>query len=99
MRLEVLLGGILRVLDGLNVVGMSQMSLVGGFLKRSLDLVFSGFEVVLGGLFEMFSCLLVLFSCLRRHVFKPLSKDFDLEREQNNRGLSAAWPTFELQDC
>jgi hypothetical protein len=50
----VLLGGILRVLDGLKVVGMRQVGLVGGFLKHSLHVMFSGFEVVLGGPFEMF---------------------------------------------
>ena len=46
----------LRVLEGLNVVGMRQVGLVGGFLNRSLHVMFSGFRVVLGGLFEMFSC-------------------------------------------
>jgi len=53
----------LRVLEGLNVVGMRQVGLVGGFLNHSLHVMFSGFHVVLGGLFEMFSCLLVMFSC------------------------------------
>jgi hypothetical protein len=67
----VLLGGILRVLDGLNVVGMRQVGLVGGFLNRSLDLMFSGFEVVLSGLFEIFGGLFVIFSCLLRHFVSP----------------------------
>ncbi len=63
-----LLGGILRVLDGLNVVGMRQVGMVGGFFKHSLHVMFSGFRVVLSRLFEMFSCLLVMFSCLLRHI-------------------------------
>jgi hypothetical protein len=62
----VLLGGIPRVLDGLNVVGMRQLGVVGGFLKPSLHVVLSGCQVLLGGLFEMFSCLLVMFGRLLR---------------------------------
>jgi len=31
----------------------------------------SGFQMLLGGLFEMFSCLLVMFGCLLRHVLNP----------------------------
>jgi hypothetical protein len=54
----VLLGGIPRVLDGLNLVGMRQLGMVGGFLNRSLYVLLSGFQVLLGGLFEMLSCLL-----------------------------------------
>jgi hypothetical protein len=68
VRFQVLLRGIRRVLDGLNVVGVRQVGLVGGFLNHSLHVMFSGFHVVLGGLFEVFSCLLVMFSCLLRHV-------------------------------
>jgi hypothetical protein len=64
----VLFGGIPRVLEGLNVVGMRQLGVVGGFLNPSLHVVFSGFQMLLGGLFEMFSCLLVMLSCLLRHV-------------------------------
>jgi hypothetical protein len=64
----VLLGGIPRVLEGLNVVGMRRLGVVGGFLKPSLHVLLSGFQVLLGGLFEMFSCLLVMFGRLLRHV-------------------------------
>jgi hypothetical protein len=64
----VLLGGIPRVLDGLNVVGMRQLGVVGGFLKPSLHVLLSGFQVLLGGLFEMFSRLLVMFGRLLRHI-------------------------------
>jgi hypothetical protein len=64
----VLLGGIPRVLEGLNVVGMGQLGVVGGFLKLSLHMLLSGFQVLLGGLFEMFSCLLVMFDRLLRRV-------------------------------
>jgi hypothetical protein len=91
----VLLGGILRVLEGLNVVGMRQVGLVGGFLNRSLHVMFSGFRVVLGGLFEMFSCLLVMFSCLLGHVLNPFHGISIL----NEMGLSSACPTLKLQDC
>ena len=63
-----LLRGIRRVLDGLNVVGVRQVGVVSGFLNRSLHVMFSGFQVVLGGLFEMFSCLLVMFGRLLRHI-------------------------------
>ena len=87
-----LLGGIPRVLEGLNVVGMRQLGVVGGFLKPSLHVLLSGFQMLLGGLFEMFSCLL-------RHGLKTLSRDFDLEPERDNKGLSAAWPTLKLPDC
>ena len=66
-----LLGGIPRVLEGLNVVGMRQLGVVGGFLKPSLHVLLSGFQMLLGGLFEMFSCLLVMFGCLLRHVLNP----------------------------
>ena len=67
-----LLGGIPRVLEGLNVVGMRQLGVVGGFLKPSLHvLLLSGFQVLLGGLFEMFSCLLVMFGRLLGHVLNP----------------------------
>jgi len=64
----VLLGGIPRVLEGLNVVGVRQLGVVGGFLKRPLHVLLSGFQVLLGGLFEMFSCLFVMFGRLLRHV-------------------------------
>ena len=67
-----LLSGIPRVLEGLSVVGMRQLGVVGGFLKPSLHLLLSGFQMLLGGLFEMFSCLLVMFGCLVRHVLNPL---------------------------
>ena len=60
-----LLGGIPRVLEGLNVVGMRQVGVVGGFLELSLRVVLSGFQVLFGGLFEMFSCLLVVFGRVR----------------------------------
>jgi len=80
------------------VVGMRQLGVVGGFLKPSLHVVLSSFQMLLGGLFEMFSCLLVMLGCLLRHVLNPF-KDFDLERKRNNTGLSAAWPTLKLQDC
>jgi hypothetical protein len=95
----VLLGGIPRVLEGLNVVSMRQLGVVGGFLKPSLHVLLSGFQMLLGGLLEMFSCLLVMFSCLLRHGLKTLSRDFDLEPERDNKGLSAAWPTLKLPDC
>jgi hypothetical protein len=64
----VLLGGIPRVLDRLNVVGMRQLGVVGGFLKPSLHVLLSGFQVLLGGSFEMFSGLLVMFGRLLRHI-------------------------------
>jgi hypothetical protein len=64
----VLLGGIPRVLEGLNVVGMRQLGVVGGILKLSLHMLLGGFQVLLGGLFEMFSCLLVMFGRVVRHV-------------------------------
>jgi hypothetical protein len=64
----VLLGGIPRVLEGLNLVGMRRLGVVGGFLKPYLHVLLSGFQVLLGGLFEMFSCLLVMFGRLLRHV-------------------------------
>jgi hypothetical protein len=64
----VLLGGIPRVLDCLNVVGMRQLGVVSGFLKLSLHVLLSGFQVLLGGLFEMVSCLLVMFGRGLRHV-------------------------------
>ena len=67
-----LLSGIPRVLEGLNVVGMRQLGVVGGFLKPSLHLLLSGFQMLLGGLFETFSCLLVMFGCLLRRVLNPL---------------------------
>jgi hypothetical protein len=54
------------------VVGMGQLGVVGGFLKLSLHMLLhmllSGFQVLLGGLFEMFSCLLVMFDRLLRRV-------------------------------
>ena len=56
------------MLEGLNVVGMRRLGVVGGFLKPSLHVLLSGFQVLLGGLFEMFSCLLVMFGRLLRHV-------------------------------
>ena len=65
---EVLLGGIPRVLEGFNVVGMRQLGVVGGFLKPSLHVLLSGCQVLLGGSFEMFGCLLVVFGRLLRRV-------------------------------
>ena len=58
-----LLGGILHVFPGLNQVGMRQFPVVGGFLKRSGQVLFGGFPVVPRGLFEMFSCFLVMTGC------------------------------------
>ena len=95
VRLQVLLGSIPRVLECFNVVGMRQLGVVGGFLNLSLHVLLSGFQVLLGGLFEMFSCLLVVFGRLLRHVlnlFHGISILSDME-------LSAARPTLELQDC
>lgn len=58
-----LLGGFLHVLPGLNHVGMRQLRVVGGFLKRPRQVLFGGFPVFPRGLFEMFSYFLVMTGC------------------------------------
>jgi len=46
VRGYVLLGSVLRVLVGMNAVGVSQMGVVGGLLMLASFVVFGGFMVV-----------------------------------------------------
>jgi hypothetical protein len=63
MRFYVFLRSILRVLVGMNFVGVRQVCVVGGFLMVAGFVMLGGFMVVLRSMFMMSSCLLVVVGC------------------------------------
>jgi hypothetical protein len=65
---DVLLGGMLRVLFGVDRVGMRRVRVVGGFLGVSVLVMLGGFRVVPRSTFVMFCRLLVLSGCFFGHV-------------------------------
>ena len=63
MCFYVLLGSMLRVLVGVNVVTVSRLCMVGGFLMVAGLVMFGGFGVVFSSVRVMFRGLLVMFGC------------------------------------
>jgi hypothetical protein len=63
MRLYVFLRSILRVLVGMNFVGVRQVCVMGCFLVVAGFVMLGGFMVVLRSMFMMSSCLLVVVGC------------------------------------
>ena len=59
----VLLGSILRVLVGVNVVAVRHLCVMGGFLMIACLVMLGGFSVVFRSVSVMFGCLLVMFGC------------------------------------
>jgi hypothetical protein len=63
----VVLGRFPRVMFGLQVMAMGQMSVMAGLLVIACFVVLGSRPVVLGGMFVMFRGLTVMFSALFRH--------------------------------
>jgi len=76
------------MVHGMKKVGLRQMGVVGGSLYFSRRGMLSGFVVVLGGMFVMFSCMLVMFAL--RHDSRAPFKDFDFYASAEQPELSAA---------
>ncbi len=61
------LDGVLRVLDGMNVVAVREMCVVGGLFVIAGFVMLGSFVVVARSVLQMFCCLLVVMSCFLGH--------------------------------
>ena len=64
MGFEVVPCGVIRVLSGMNLVRVRQMSVMGGLAVVACLMVLCGFCVVMGGHPVMVRCCFVMISCL-----------------------------------
>jgi hypothetical protein len=69
VRANVVLGRMLGMLDGLNVVAMSEMCMMSGLFVVVGFVMAGGFLVMARSVLVMFSCLLVMMSCFLGHKF------------------------------
>jgi hypothetical protein len=65
---DVLLGCVLRVLFGVDRVGMGRVRVMGGFVVVSVLIMFGGFRVVPRSSFMVFCGLFVVSGSFLRHV-------------------------------
>jgi hypothetical protein len=80
VRLDVVLGRMLGVLDGVYMVSMRRMRVVGGGFVIALGVMLCGFVVVARGVLVVLRCLLVMIGCFLRHGESPFAcSDFVLQ--------------------
>lgn len=73
MRLDVRARGVVRVLGGVKMVTVRNVSVMCGFLVIARSVVLRRFSVVMRGLRVVMSGLLVMIGCLLRHDILLLS--------------------------
>jgi hypothetical protein len=64
----VVLAGLLRVMDGMDLMALGHMGVVTGFVVVPSFMVFGGGQMVLGGVLVMLGSFLMVLSALFRHV-------------------------------
>ena len=62
-----MLGRLLGVLDGMEVVAMGEVRMMGGRFVIAVQVVLGGFPVMARSVFVMFRCLAVVMSCWLGH--------------------------------
>ena len=72
VRLDVMLGGVLGVLEGVEVVAVGEVRMVGGRLVFAIQVMLGGFAVMTRSVLVMFRCLTVMMSCFVGHRKFPL---------------------------
>src|ERR1700744_5001229 len=91
--LDVMLGGFLGVIGGVNVVTVGQVSMVSGQFVVTAFVVPGGFMVVARSVLVMFRCLLVMLNCFVCHeefLSVPLFRGTGgLSRPVNTRWVTA----------
>ena len=68
------LGGLRSMMCGVMQMTLSGMRVVGGQLMVSRFMVLRGFAMVPSRVFVMFSCRMVMFCCLLRHLSSLFAK-------------------------
>ena len=63
VRFDVLLGSMLRMVCGVNVMGVCQVRVMGGFLVVAGFVMLGGLVVVARSMLMMFRCLRVMMGC------------------------------------
>ena len=63
MCLNVILGSVLGMLDGMNVMAMSQMRVMGSGFVVAVQVMLGGFMVMTRSVLMMFRCLRVMMGC------------------------------------
>ncbi|MGB6688100.1 MAG: hypothetical protein WBE76_09695 [Terracidiphilus sp.] len=87
VRLNVVLGRMLGVLGGVQMMAMRRVRVVGGLFVVASDMMLRGFLVVARSVLVVLRCLLVVIGCFLRHGESPFAcSDFVLPARIIGRG-------------